>query len=392
MDKWVSKLKKNKIALVIYARFPSEMGYGNHIIQVANGFLKNNFDVCIYYPKTYNSKTITQNPETYYEVTNNINFKEIKNFDVTSFSIYELLPSVLKMFIYSISTLFWSFRLKRYLQNEEYVWSTNPNVLNVLKKCFDNVIYEKHGAARFIQKYSINQLKKANNTTLIGVTRKSVEELYNNIKEPLYLPNGVDGDFFFPNSEQNEEITIGYIGLLETYGIDKGVLSSVEEIIKVNEELKTKTLIVGGPKNKLDEIQKVVNTNKQSSYFDIKNFIPHNEVPNVIRQMQIGIVPYPNESHMKFYASPLKVFEFAACGVPVLLSDIDSHLELKSLNLGIYYFKNNDFDDFRQKLIELIKDSDLRNSLRKKSLDNINNLFWDKRIKKIVDSVRSSTG
>ena len=50
--------------------------------------------------------------ETYYEVTNNINFKEIKNFDVTSFSIYELLPSVLKMFIYSISTLFWSFRLK----------------------------------------------------------------------------------------------------------------------------------------------------------------------------------------------------------------------------------------------------------------------------------------
>ena len=55
------------------------------------------------------------------------------------------------MFIYSISTLFWSFRLKRYLQNEEYVWSTNPNVLNVLKKCFDNVIYEKHGAARFIK-------------------------------------------------------------------------------------------------------------------------------------------------------------------------------------------------------------------------------------------------
>ena len=70
-------------------------------------------------------------------------------------------------------------------------------MLNVLKKCFDNVIYEKHGAARFIQKYSINQLKKANNTTLIGVTRKSVEELYNNIKEPLYLPNGVDGDFSF---------------------------------------------------------------------------------------------------------------------------------------------------------------------------------------------------
>ena len=59
-------------------------------------------------------------------------------------------------------------------------------------------------------------MKKANNTTLIGVTRKSVEELYNNIKEPLYLPNGVDGDFFFPNTEQNEEITIGYIGLLET--------------------------------------------------------------------------------------------------------------------------------------------------------------------------------
>ena len=45
---------KNNVAIILYARFPSEMAYGNHVIQVANSFLQNNCSVSIYYPKTYN--------------------------------------------------------------------------------------------------------------------------------------------------------------------------------------------------------------------------------------------------------------------------------------------------------------------------------------------------
>ena len=381
-----------KIAIITYARFPSEMAYGNHLIQIANSFIDSGFNVSIYYPKTYNTKTIDERPEKYYGVKRGIAFKEINNFDITSYSIYNFLPSFLKKIIYSLNTFIWSVRLKKYFDGENYVWSTNPNILLIVKKFFDITIYEKHGVARFIQKFSISKLKKDKNVYLIAVTKQSLNDLNKSINKPLYLPNGVDRELFKPVVSKNEIIKIGYIGFLETYGIDKGVLSSVKEIAEINNKVTTNTLIVGGPKKKLDEITDYIEKINQKENFTIKDFVPHTKVPELISNLNIGIVPYPNDEHMSLYASPLKIFEFASCGIPVLLSNIKSHLELAELNLGLEFFQHDDFDDFRNKLESLILNDELRTELSKKSLKNIDKLSWSSRTKKIIASVRSSTG
>ena len=381
-----------KIAIITYARFPSEMAYGNHLIQIANSFIDNGFNVSIYYPKTYNKKTIDERPEKYYGVKREIAFKEINNFDITSYSIYNFLPSFLKKIIYSLNTFIWSIKLKKYFDGENYVWSTNPNILLIVKKFFDVTIYEKHGVARFIQKFSISRLKKDKNVYLIAVTKQSLNDLNKSINKPLYLPNGVDRELFKPVVSKNEIIKIGYIGFLETYGIDKGVLSSVKEIAEINNKVTTNTLIVGGPKKKLDEITDYIEKINQKENFTIKDFVPHTKVPELISNLNIGIVPYPNDEHMSLYASPLKIFEFASCGIPVLLSNIKSHIELAELDLGLEFFQHDDFDDFRNKLESLVLNDELRTELSKKSLKNIDKLSWSSRTKKIIASVRSSTG
>lgn len=381
-----------KIAIITYARFPSEMAYGNHLIQIANSFIDNGFNVSIYYPKTYNTKTIDERPEKYYGVKREIAFKEINNFDITSYSIYNFLPSFLKKIIYSLNTFIWSIKLKKYFDDENYVWSTNPNILLIVKKFFDVTIYEKHGVARFIQKFSISRLKKDKNVYLIAVTKQSLNDLNKSINKPLYLPNGVDRELFKPVVSKNEIIKIGYIGFLETYGIDKGVLSSVKEIAEINNKVTTNTLIVGGPKKKLDEITDYIEKINQKENFTIKDFVPHTKVPELISNLNIGIVPYPNDEHMSLYASPLKIFEFASCGIPVLLSNIKSHIELAELDLGLEFFQHDDFDDFRNKLESLVLNDELRTELSKKSLKNIDKLSWSSRTKKIIASVRSSTG
>tara|TARA_B100000003_G_scaffold37849_1_gene32071 strand:+ start:459 stop:1613 length:1155 start_codon:yes stop_codon:yes gene_type:complete len=381
-----------KIAIITYARFPSEMAYGNHLIQIANSFIDNGFNVSIYYPKTYNKKTIDERPEKYYGVKREIAFKEINNFDITSYSIYNFLPSFLKKIIYSLNTFIWSIKLKKYFDDENYVWSTNPNILLIVKKFFDVTIYEKHGVARFIQKFSISRLKKDKNVYLIAVTTQSLNDLNKSINKPLYLPNGVDRELFKPVVSKNEIIKIGYIGFLETYGIDKGVLSSVKEIAEINNKVTTNTLIVGGPKKKLDEITDYIEKINQKENFTIKDFVPHSKVPELISNLNIGIVPYPDDEHMSLYASPLKIFEFASCGIPVLLSNIKSHIELAELDLGLEFFQHDDFDDFRNKLESLVLNDELRTELSKKSLKNIDKLSWSSRTKKIIASVRSSTG
>ena len=368
------------------------MAYGNHVIQIANSYIDNGFEVNIYYPETYNAKSIYQDPEQYYKSRDDIEFKKINNFDITSFTLYEILPNLFKKILYTAMTVVWCLKLSKCFENEEYVWSTNPNILFIVKKYFKFIIYEKHGAARFIQKFSISRLKKDKKSFLIGVTKKSVQELQGSINNPLYLPNGVDENLFFSKPRNNDFPTIGYVGFLETYGVDKGVLNAVNEIIKINNHADSRTIIVGGPEFKLEEIKELVKTKKQENNFEILNFISHEKVAELMKSLDIGIVPYPKENHMNLYASPLKIFELAASGVPILASDIDSHLELQDLNLGIQYFEHSNFDDFREKLYELINNKELRESLSNKSLENIQKLFWVNRTENILKSVRSSIG
>ena len=156
MEKWLSKLKDNKIvAIILYARFPSEMAYGNHIIQIANSFVNNGCEVNIYYPKTYNKKTINEKPKNYYQVNQNINFFEVDNLDITSSKFYELMPLIFQKFFYTLNTFIWSKKLIKNFKGEQIAWSTNPNILRAIYKAFDKVVYEKHGQARYLQKVSI---------------------------------------------------------------------------------------------------------------------------------------------------------------------------------------------------------------------------------------------
>ena len=383
---------KNKVALITFARFPSEMAYGVHLIQIANSFHENNYGVNIYYPRTYNSKTIYTNPKDYYGVTNDIKFIEVNNIDITSFRIYDLMPNLIKKILYSINTFIWAKRVSKNLNEETYLWSTNPNLVLSLKKFFKACFYEKHGEAKFIQKFSLSRLKKDKNVVLVGITKKSVDDMANGVNKPIYLPLGVNNKIFFPNNTSNKNLTIGYVGLLETHGIDKGVLDACKEIVKINAISPTKTVIVGGPLSKLNEIKSFVDDNNQWDNFEILDFVPHEMVPSIVSSFDIGIVPYPNDKHFNLYASPMKIFELAACGIPVLASNIQGHLELEELNLGIVYFQHDNLDDFKNELEKLIKDKNLRKYLRNKSLENIDKLSFINRTKAMLASACGSTG
>ena len=389
----MSKLnEKTKIAIALYARFPTEMAYGNHVIQIAKAFTKNNCEVNIYYPETYNSKTLDVSPEVFYGVLENVKYIMVKNRDITSYKIYDLLPKVLRKLFFSVNTLIWSRKLRNN-NNEQFLWSTNPNILSVAQKFFTNIIYEKHGEAKYIQKISISRLKNNKNALLIGVTKESFKQLSKNFSKTLYLPNGVDEELFFPQQTTNgDEITIGYLGMLETYGVDKGVLDAVIKILELNSQYSISTKIIGGPKNKLNEIKTLVSNSRYKDKYYIDDFVSHKDVPSFISQFDIGIVPYPDSKHMSKYASPMKIFEMAACGVPILASNIQSHMELDDLDLGIIYFEHGNFLDFSNKLEMLITSESLRKELSNKSLGNIKNLFWKIRIEKILSSARSSTG
>ena len=381
------------VALIVYGRFPTEKAYGSHLIDVANGFISNKIKVSIIYSETSNNKTIFENPESYYS-SKNINYIKANNFDFTKLYVFKILPNILQKILWSIGAYFWSRSLKSTLNNYDTLWSTNPNILICHANTSKTIIYEKHGAGKNFQKVILKRLSKFKNVYLVGTTRTSFEELSNLAKSrSIYLPNGVNLSQY-KNIEKNtvtNKLNIGYIGMLETYGKDKGVKDAFQQIKNLPKECNIKATIIGGPKQKLNEIiDELSNSNIEFTHSDK---IPKNEVPSAMSKLDIGIVPYPDETHMTNYASPMKIFEYAASNVVILASDIKSNFELRDTELGILYYEAGNFDDFRNKLILLINNSELRDKLLLKSQKNIEDYSLQKRFQILKDfCVRSSNG
>ena len=224
------------IGLIVYGRFPTEKAYGSHIIDTANGFLQNECKVTIFFSETSNKKTLTETPEEYYS-SKDINFVKIKNYDFTKHEVYQLLPKILQKLLWTLGAYFWSKKLTRYIQNIDTLWSTNPNLLIRHASTNKIIIYEKHGVGKFIQKFVIKKLSRYKNAFFVGTSKTSYEELLKLQKErTVYLTNGVNLNEYIKVKEEqpNERLNIGYIGMLETYGKDKGVKDAFMELKKLH--------------------------------------------------------------------------------------------------------------------------------------------------------------
>ena len=386
-------LAMKNIGIIVYGRFPTEKAYGSHIIDTAVGFIENQCNVSVFYSKTSNKKTLDISPEEYYE-NSKINFIEVKNYDFTKLFFYALLPNIIQKIFWTLGAFFWSKKLKGYLNQIDTLWSTNPNLLINHASNYERIIYEKHGAGKFIQKYVVKKLSKYENVFFVGTSKTSYNELSSlSPDRTIYLTNGVDLSSYKEEEiyEKKSKLNIGYIGMLETYGEDKGVKEAFLELKDIGKDYDFKLTLIGGPNEKIDEIvDEFEETNIELFY---KYKIPKNQVPKYINNLDIGIVPYPNEFHMSNYASPLKIFEYAAGGAAILSSDIKSNLELKETQLGITYFRAGDFIDFNKKIRKLILDDDFRNSLIENSKNNIKYYSLKNRIESLINfCVRSSTG
>ena len=215
----------------------------------------------------------------------------------------------------------------------------------------NKIIFEQHGQARFFQKLFIFMLSLSN-SYFVGTTNYSYRRLKKINQNSIYLPNGVDSSVFFPLMEKRDMLNIGYAGMLETYGVDKGVQDSLKKIIELLDEFKFKVTIIGGPKNKLDDLRNLVSESGFESNIELLDRMNQKDLAKKVREFDIGIVPYPKNKHMNKFASPLKIFEYLSSGVICLASDLDAHKEIK--NEGMFYFQNENFNDFKLQLHHLI--------------------------------------
>ena len=174
--------------------------------------------------------------------------------------------------------------------------------------------------------------KNIQHSKQITVTTRGLG-LISNVPENkmIVVPNGVD-TALFREMEKNTVIrkdlglddafVVGYVGVLREWVDFEALLKAVKDL---KTTLQLKVLIVGGG----PEREKLNKLTEELGIKDVVVFtgnVPYNQVPDYISAMDVCTIPFKTDRVAKD-SLPLKLFEYMACGKPVISSKIDVILE-----------------------------------------------------------------
>ncbi len=272
------------------------------------------------------------------------------------------------------------------------------HTLVLMKNRIAQTPQEMEGEYRILGEKKV--ISKANRIIAATLAEKSqLEFLYEAPSSKIsVIPPGVDTRHFYPipKDEAKEVVgvpedshTILFVGRIEPLkGIDK--LIQAISIIQKNGELQCcphNLVIIGGEPNAKPEEMNAEMARLQDMVEDlgIKNFViflgkqDQQMLPYYYSASEIVVMP----SHYESFG--MVALEAMACGTPVVASQVGGLAFLVRDGETGFVVPGNDIQMLAKRLVELIKDKELRNKLGNKSAEYAQLYAWENISEKIIE-------
>src|SRR5262249_22200001 len=146
------------------------------------------------------------------------------------------------------------------------------------------------------------------------------------------MPNGVNAELFYPRSgvpaqrrkpasKKSKRLcpeaageTLGFVGGLRPW---HGVEILPDLLAQLRKRHRDTPLIIVGDGPLKAHLKRALQRRGLTRNIRFAGVLPHEQVPGVIRTFDVALAPYPKHDH-DFYFSPLKLFEYMACGAAVV--------------------------------------------------------------------------
>ena len=183
---------------------------------------------------------------------------------------------------------------------------------------------------------------------------------------------------------ENNKINLLYIGYLtKLRGLDT-VINALPKIVK--EESAIKLNIIGDGIH-LAKLRALAEEMGVQEYVDFKGWIDFKYIPYIISKSDIGVIPHHSNEHTNT-TIPNKIFDFMACGKPVIVSDAKPLKRIvEKIGCGVVFEAENS-EDFASKLIYLIKENE-RGQMGLKGEKAVREIYnWDRDAEKLDQIVK----
>ncbi len=318
-------------------RFPNEKAHSLQIMQNCEAFANEGYTVELWVTRRFNTPDMKaiKDPFAYYGVEKNFVIRRVPVIDLMPLCGGNLALERWAFLLAKLSYVFfllWGLLFKRadlyYTRDEIIAW-----VVGRVKRP-KQLAYEAHlfgDGGVFLQRQACEV-----SHAIIAITPPLAQALITHRgahpQKVLVAHDGIRGARFenLPTQAQARQrigwqegaFVVGFVGRLQMLNMDKGVGTLIHALSQVEG---AHLAIVGGP----DDIAENYRQLWQSLGMDERRFlyvghVVPAEVPAYISAFSVCAMPHPNTAQYANYTSPLKLFEYMACGKPIIASDLPS--------------------------------------------------------------------
>lgn len=208
------------------------------------------------------------------------------------------------------------------------------------------------------------------------------------------IPDGIDTELFAPAAASETARArwgigtgpvLGFVGGLRPRHGVRAFPALVERLLASHPRLQL--VIVGdGPLR-----QKLADTFAQrglTSHVVFTGTVDHEDVPDLVRLFDCALAPY-DESHHLFYFSPLKLFEYMGCGVPVVAAALGQIADVVRDDENGVLYSPGDLAGLADACDRLLQDPQRRQRLGRAAAELVHRRFtWKENARRIVDLVQ----
>ena len=367
-----------KICYLANTAVPSTTASAIQIIKMCESFSKLKHKVLLITTNASDKKVFG-----FYGVRSKFQIKKLKK--------YDKFPLGIKYYLFSLSSIIESLNFKPDVYITRNFFTSF--LLTILGK--KNILELHHGVeiesrtVRFILKIS-NFLNFRCLIKLVAITN-NVKNYYQkkfriNANKIIVAPSGtsIENKFFNSISKNKKKLNIGYFGsLYKSRGVDL-----ILKLSKIDRE--NKYFIFGNLKEYKNIKNKYYNQN-----LHLNDYLPYKSVPKNILKMDVLLMPYQekvvaagNVGNIVDFTSPLKLFDYMACGKIIISSQIQVLKEILKEKKNVIFIKNFNNAYTWKKEIQKIKFlSDKRLIISQNNFKMSKNYKLKERAKQILDSL-----